>query len=319
MSDHSPRRIFLAGHRGLAGGAILRALEARIAAGEPWSLVTRPRAELDLMDENAVRRFYEAQRPTHVIVAAARVGGIKANRDFPVEFLLDNLKIQNHLIEHAWRSGVQKLLFLGSSCIYPKLAPQPIPESALLTGLLEPTNEAYAVAKIAGIKLCQALRAEYGVDFISAMPTNLYGPNDNFDPESSHVLPGLLHKFHRAKVEGLPAVTLWGSGTPRREFLHADDLASACVLLLEEYSSPEPINVGTGEDVTIHELAELIRATVGYDGRLEWDATQPDGTPRKLLDVTRIKALGWSPRIPLGEGLASTYQWFVEHGAAGRA
>ena len=319
MSDHSPRRIFLAGHRGLAGGAILRALEARIAAGEPWSLVTRPRAELDLMDENAVRRFYEAQRPTHVIVAAARVGGIKANRDFPVEFLLDNLKIQNHLIEHAWRSGVQKLLFLGSSCIYPKLAPQPIPESALLTGLLEPTNEAYAIAKIAGIKLCQALRQEYGVDFISAMPTNLYGPNDNFDPESSHVLPGLLHKFHRAKVEGLPAVTLWGSGTPRREFLHADDLASACVLLLEEYSSPEPINVGTGEDVTIHELAELIRATVGYDGRLEWDATQPDGTPRKLLDVTRIKALGWSPRIPLGEGLASTYQWFVEHGAAGRA
>ncbi len=319
MSDHSPRRIFLAGHRGLAGGAILRALEARIAAGEPWTLVTRPRAELDLMDENAVRCFYAEQRPTHVIVAAARVGGIKANRDFPVEFLLDNLKIQNHLIEHAWRSGVQKLLFLGSSCIYPKLAPQPIPESALLTGLLEPTNEAYAIAKIAGIKLCQALRAEYGVDFISAMPTNLYGPNDNFDPESSHVLPGLLHKFHRAAVDGLPAVTLWGSGTPRREFLHADDLASACVLLLEEYSSPEPINVGTGEDVTIRELAELIRATVGYDGRLEWDATQPDGTPRKLLDVTRIKALGWSPRIPLGEGLASTYAWFREHGVRERA
>ena len=319
MSDHSPRRIFLAGHRGLAGGAILRALEARIAAGEPWTLVTRPRAELDLMDENAVRCFYAEQRPTHVIVAAARVGGIKANRDFPVEFLLDNLKIQNHLIEHAWRTGVQKLLFLGSSCIYPKLAPQPIPESALLTGLLEPTNEAYAIAKIAGIKLCQALRAEYGVDFISAMPTNLYGLNDNFDPESSHVLPGLLHKFHRAKVEGLPAVTLWGSGTPRREFLHADDLASACVLLLEKYSSPEPINVGTGEDVTICELAELIRATVGYGGRLEWDATQPDGTPRKLLDVTRIKALGWSPRIPLGEGLASTYQWFREHGAGERA
>ena len=318
MSDHPPRRIFIAGHRGLAGGAILRALEARIAAGERWTILTRPRAELDLMDESAVRRFYADEKPTHVVVAAARVGGIKANRDFPVEFLLDNLKIQNHLIEHAWRSGVQKLLFLGSSCIYPKLAPQPIPESALLTGLLEPTNEAYAIAKIAGIKLCQALRQEYGVDFISAMPTNLYGPNDNFDPESSHVLPGLLQKFHRAKSESLPSVTLWGSGTPRREFLHADDLASACVLLLEKYSSPEPINVGTGEDVTIRELAELIRGTVGFEGELDWDATQPDGTPRKLLDVSRIKALGWSPRIPLAEGLASTYAWFCEHGPGSR-
>ncbi len=297
MSASSPRRLFLAGHRGLAGGAILRAFEARVVAGEPWDILVRTRAELDLLDEDAVRKFFESEQPTHVILAAARVGGIKANRDFPVEFLLDNIKIQNHVIEHAWRSGVSKLLFLGSSCIYPKLAPQPIPEEALLTGLLESTNEAYAIAKIAGIKLCQALRREYGVDFISAMPTNLYGPNDNFDPESSHVLPGLLQKFHRAKTENLPSVTLWGSGTPRREFLHADDLASACVLLMEKYSSPEPINVGTGEDVTIRELAELIRATVGFGGKLEWDASQPDGTPRKLLDVSRIKALGWAPRI----------------------
>jgi len=274
---------------------------------------------LDLLDEGAVSRFLAAEKPTHVILAAARVGGIKANRDYPVEFLLDNLKIQNHVIEHAWRSGVAKLLFLGSSCIYPKLAPQPIPESALLTGLLESTNEAYAIAKIAGIKLCQALRKEYGVDFISAMPTNLYGPNDNFDPESSHVLPGLLHKFHRARTEQLPSVTLWGSGTPRREFLHADDLASAAILLLENYSSPEPINVGTGEDVTIRELAELIRSTVGYTGKLEWDSSQPDGTPRKLLDVSRIKALGWSPRVPLESGLASTYQWFTGHKSKARS
>ncbi len=319
MSASSPRRLFLAGHRGLAGSAIRRAFEARVAAGESWDILVRTRAELDLLNEDAVRRFFEKERPTHVILAAAKVGGIKANRDYPVEFLLDNLKIQNHVIEHAWRSGVAKLLFLGSSCIYPKLAPQPIPEAALLTGPLEPTNETYAIAKIAGIKLCQALRKEYGVDFISAMPTNLYGPHDNFDPESSHVLPGLLHKFHRAKMEKLPSVMLWGSGTPRREFLHADDLATACLLLLDGYSSPEPINVGTGEDVTIRELAELIRSTVGYSGNLEWDATQPDGTPRKLLDVSRIEALGWSPRIPLGDGLASTYRWFVESGGEAQA
>ena len=313
-----PRRIYLAGHRGLAGSAILLELQSRIAKGEPWEVLIRTRAELDLLDEDAVRTFFASERPSHVILAAARVGGIKANRDFPVEFLLDNIKIQNHVIEHAWHSGAQKLLFLGSSCIYPKLAPQPIPETALLTGPLEPTNDAYAIAKIAGIKLCQALRSEYGVDFISAMPTNLYGPNDNFDPESSHVLPGLLHRFHRAKVERLPAVTLWGSGTPRREFMHADDLASACLMLLEQYSSPDPINIGTGTDVTIRELGELIRATVGYEGKLEWDASQPDGTPRKLLDVSRINALGWSPRIALAEGLASTYQWFVEHRAEAR-
>ena len=313
------QRIFLAGHRGLAGSAILRALEARKAGGDSSEIIVRTRAELDLLDQGAVREFFAAEKPSHVILAAARVGGIKANRDQPVEFLLDNLKIQNHVIEHAWRSGVQKLLFLGSSCIYPKLAPQPIHESAFLTGPLEPTNEAYAIAKIAGIELCQALRREYGVDFISVMPTNLYGPLDNFDPESSHVLPGLLYKFHRAKTEKLPSVTLWGSGTPRREFMHADDLASACLVLLDKYSSPEPINVGTGEDVTVRELADLIRATVGFDGKLEWDSSQPDGTPRKLLDVSRIKSLGWSPRVSLPEGLASTYRWFVEHRAESRA
>jgi GDP-L-fucose synthase len=308
-----PGKIFVAGHRGLVGSAIVRALEARVRAGESWEILTRSRTELNLLHGDAVRDFLRDQKPDYVIVAAAKVGGIKANNDYPVEFLLDNLKIQNHLIESSYGAGVRKLLFLGSSCIYPKLAPQPLREEMLLTGALEPSNEAYAIAKIAGIKLCQAYRRQYHADFISAMPTNLYGPNDNFDLQSSHVLPALIHKFHLAATERQPSVTLWGTGAPRREFLHVDDLAAGCLTLLEKYSSGEIINVGTGEDVTIRELAELVRQTVGYKGELIWDTTQLDGTPRKLLDVSRMHALGWQARISLAEGLASTYRWFLEH------
>lgn len=313
------QKIFVAGHRGLVGSAVVRALQRRVDAGEPWEIFTRSRAELDLLDGPAVRRFFHETRLTHVVLAAAKVGGIKANNDYPVEFLLENLKIQNHIIESAHAAGVGKLLFLGSSCIYPKFAPQPIREDALLTGPLEPTNDAYALAKIAGIKLCQSYRKQYGAHYISAMPTNLYGPHDNFDLQNSHVLPGLIHRFHLAKLENRPAVTVWGTGTPRREFLHADDLAEACLLLLEKYDSGEIINVGTGEDVTIRELAELVRQAVGFEGELEWDTTKPDGTPRKLLDVSRIKALGWSPRIPLTDGIAAAYEWFLEHRAPAAA
>ena len=291
----------------------MRALEARVRGGEPWEILTRPRQELNLLHGDSVRDFLAAQKPQYVIVSAAKVGGIKANNDYPVEFLLDNLKIQNHLIESSYRAGVRKLLFLGSSCIYPKLAPQPLREEMLLSGPLEPSNEAYAIAKIAGIKLCQAYRREYQADFISAMPTNLYGPNDNFDLQSSHVLPALIHKFFLARVEQRPTVTLWGTGSPRREFLHVDDLAAGCLMLLEKYSSDEIINVGTGVDVTIRELAELVRDVVGYSGELVWDTSQLDGTPRKLLDISRIRALGWEPRISLADGLASTYRWFLEH------
>ena len=310
------RRIFVAGHRGLVGSAIVRALQRRTQNGEPWEVLTRARADLDLLDGAAVRAFLLAERPAFVVVAAAKVGGIKANHDFPVDFLLDNLKIQNHLIESAHAAGVGKLLFLGSSCIYPKFAPQPIKEESLLTGTLEPTNEPYAIAKIAGIKLCEAYRRQYGDDFISAMPTNMYGPFDNFDLQSSHVLPAMIHKFHLAKVEGRPAMTLWGTGSPRREFLHADDLAEACLLLLERYSEAGFINVGSGTDVTIKELAELVREVVGYEGEIEWDASQPDGTPRKLMDGTRIRELGWQPRISLPEGIADAYRWFLENVAA---
>ena len=305
------RKIFVAGHRGLVGSAIVRALQGRLEAGEPWEIVTRSRAELDLLDGAAVRAFFEREQPGSVIVAAAKVGGIKANSDFPVDFLLDNLKIQNHLIENAYRSGARKLLFLGSSCIYPKFAPQPITEDSLLTGKLEPTNEAYAIAKIAGIKLCEAYRKQHGADFISAMPTNMYGPHDNFDLVSSHVLPAMIHKFHLAKVEKRTSITLWGTGSPRREFLHADDLASACLMLMENYSSPEIINIGSGTDVTIKELAETVKSAVGYEGEIEWDTTQPDGTPRKLMDGTRIRALGWQPKISLPEGIADAYRWFL--------
>ncbi len=307
------KTIFVAGHRGLVGGAIVRDLQAHGCT----RIVTRTRAELDLMRLEEVRRFFEQERPQIVVDAAAKVGGIKANNDFPVEFLLDNLAIQNNVIRCAHEFGVEKLLFLGSSCIYPKFAEQPISESALLTGALEPTNEAYAIAKIAGIKLCQSYAREYGSDFISAMPTNLYGPGDNFDLQNSHVLPALLRKVHEAKKSGAREVVVWGSGTPRREFLHVDDLAKACRFLLEKYDSPEIVNVGTGEDVTIRELAELVCDVVGFEGALAFDASKPDGTPRKLLDISRIKALGWSPAITLRDGIAGTYRWFLENGACG--
>jgi GDP-L-fucose synthase len=299
-------KIFVAGHLGMLGSAMMRRLQA-----EGFSnIVTRDRSDLDLADESAVAKFLAAERPTIVIVAAARVGGIKANNDFPVEFLLENLGIQNNVIRSAYESGVRKLLFVGSACIYPKFAPQPIPETSLLDGPLEPTNEAYAIAKIAGIKLCQAYSREYGANFISAMPTNLYGPNDNFDLETSHVLPALMRKAHEAKVRKDQKLIVWGTGEPRREFLHVDDLASACVLILEKYDSPEIINLGCGEDISIRELAELICDVVGFDGELAWDTTKPDGTPRRLLDVTKLRALGWKPAIPLRDGIARTYEWF---------
>ena len=300
-------KIFLAGHRGMVGSALVRRLEAEGFK----NLLTRDRSKLDLASESAVAKFFTEERPTIVIVAAAKVGGIKANNDFPAEFLLDNLLIQNNVIRSAYERGVRKLLFLGSSCIYPKFAPQPIPETSLLDGPLEPTNEAYAIAKIAGIKLCQAYNREYGANFISAMPTNLYGPNDNFDLETSHVLPALLRKAHEAKTRKDKKLIVWGTGKPRREFLHVDDLASACLLLLEKYDSPEIINVGYGEDVSIRELAELICDVVGFNGELAWDTTKPDGTPRKLLDVTKLRELGWKPAITLRNGVASTYEWFL--------
>src|SRR5437867_1616197 len=291
----------------MVGSALVRRLEA----GAFSNLLTRERAQLDLTDESAVAKFLAKERPAIVIVAGAKVGGIKANNDYPVEFLVENLRIQNNVIHAAHENAVRKLLFLGSSCIYPKFAPQPIQESALLTGPLEPTNEAYAIAKIAGIKLCQAYAREKGKNFISVMPTNLYGPNDNFDLETSHVLAALVRKAHEAKAQNEKQLIVWGTGKPRREFLHVDDLAAACLLLLEKYDSPEIINVGCGEDVTIHELAELICEVVGFDGKLVWDKTKPDGTPRKLLDVTKIRKLGWQPTIPLRKGIAQTYEWFL--------
>lgn len=309
MPVEKSEKIFVAGHRGLVGSAVVRRLQEEGFSG----VLARDRAELDLRDPKAVDRFFSEQKPAVVVLAAAKVGGIKANNELPVEFLLENLQMQNSVIRAAYESGVRKLLFLGSSCIYPKHAPQPIPESALLTGPLEPTNEAYAVAKIAGIKLCQAYAREFGANFISAMPTNLYGPNDNFDLLSSHVLPALLRKAHTAKTEGARELVVWGSGTPRREFLHVDDLAAACVFLLEKYDSPEIINVGCGEDISIRELAELICEIVGFKGELAWDTAKPDGTPRKLLDVSKIHTLGWRHRFGLREGITRTYQWFLEN------
>ena len=291
----------------MVGSALVRRLEAERFT----NLLTRDRSHLDLSDESAVAKFFAEARPDIVILAAANVGGIKANNDFPVEFLLDNLRIQNNVIRSAYQTGVRKLLFFGSSCIYPKLAPQPIPESALLTGPLESTNEPYAIAKIAGIKLCQAYAREYGTNFISVMPTNLYGPNDNFDLETSHVLAALLRKAHEAKSRNENKLIVWGTGKPRREFLHVDDLAAACLLLLEKYDSAEIINIGSGEDVTIRELAKLVCDVVGFDGELVWDKTKPDGTPRKLLDVTRIRVLGWQPTIPLRKGIEQTHEWFL--------
>lgn len=302
-------KIFVAGHRGLVGSALVRRLE--LDGFE--NLVTRSRSQLDLCDQTAVDHFFSEEKPALVIFAAAKVGGIKANNDQPVEFLLENVQIQNNVIRAAHETGVRKLLFLGSSCIYPKHAPQPIPESALLTGPLEPTNEAYAIAKIAGIKLCQAYAREYGAHFISAMPPNLYGPNDNFDLLSSHVLPALLRKAHDAKSSGARELVVWGSGKPRREFLHVDDLAAACIFLLEKYDSPEIINLGCGEEVTIRGLAELICEVVGFKGELVWDTTKPDGTPRKLLDVSKVHALGWRHSIALRDGIAQTYEWFLKN------
>ncbi len=312
MADSKQPRIFVAGHRGLLGSAIARALERRRSAGEPWDIVTQTREETDLADRNSVQAFFKEARPTQVILAAAKVGGIKANGQTPVDFLLENLKIQNNVLEAAHAAGVQKLLFLGSSCIYPKLAPQPISEDSLLTGPLEPTNEWYAIAKIAGLKLAAAYRAQYGDDFISAMPTNLYGPGDNFDPETSHALPGMIYKFHQARVSGAKSVTLWGTGNPRREWLHIDDAAEACLVLMEKYGDSSPVNIGVGHDHTIKELAEMVREAVGFQGEIEWDTQQPDGTPRKLLNVSRIHALGWKPRIDLARGIASTYRWFCD-------
>jgi len=306
MMDKS-EKIFVAGHRGMVGSALICQLESKGFL----NLLVRDRSELDLRDDFAVATLFAEEKPAVVILAASKVGGIKANIDHPVAFLLENLQIQNNVMDAAYENGVRKLLFLGSSCIYPKFAPQPIPETALLSGPLEPTNEAYAIAKIAGIKLCQAYVREHGANFISMMPTNLYGPNDNFDLETSHVLPALLRKAHEAKTRKDRELIVWGSGKPRREFLHVDDLASACLLLLEKYDSPEIINVGCGEDISIRELAELVCDIVGFDGQLSWDATKPDGTPRKLLDVTKLRALGWKPSIPLREGITQTYEWFL--------
>jgi GDP-L-fucose synthase len=308
-SVHLSEKIYVAGHRGLVGSALVRLLRARGFE----NVLCRSRAELDLRNEQAVSEFFRQESPQTVLLAAARVGGIGANREAPVEFLIENLQIQNNVIRAAHESGVRKLIFLGSSCIYPKFAPQPITESALLTGQLEPTNEAYAIAKIAGIKLCQAFAREYGANFISAMPTNLYGPGDDFDLRTSHVLAALLRKAHEAKVKGAASITVWGTGEPRREFLHVDDLAEAILFLLEHYDSSDIINVGCGEDVTVHALAQLVCDVVGFKGKLEWDRTKPDGTPRKLLDISRITQLGWKPKIPLHEGITRTYEWFREN------
>jgi GDP-L-fucose synthase len=301
--------VFVAGHRGLVGSALVRRLQA---AGFT-RLIVRASSELDLRDRAAVDRFFAGEAPEYVFLAAARVGGIQANDAFPADFLRDNLQIQTNVIDAAWRSGVRKLLFLGSSCIYPREAPQPIPESSLLTGPLERTNEWYAIAKIAGIKMCQAYRRQYGFNAIAAMPTNLYGPGDNFDLAKSHVLPALIRKFHEAKARGDRSAVVWGTGAPRREFLHVDDLADACVFLMEHYESEDIINVGAGEDITIRELAQLVRSVVGFAGELQFDSTKPDGTPRKLLDVSRMSALGWAPRIALEEGVAASYRWFLDH------
>jgi GDP-L-fucose synthase len=316
-------RIFVAGHRGMAGSAICRAMQRR-GYGDPEQggvLLTASRTELDLTNALAVKGWFELMRPDVVVLAAAKVGGIEANNTYPADFLLENLKIQTHVIETAWRSGVRRLLFLGSSCIYPRLAPQPITEEALLTGPLEPTNEWYAIAKIAGIKLCQALRLQHGFDAISLMPTNLYGPGDNYHPMNSHVLPALIRRFHEAAQTNAPSVTCWGSGKPLREFLHVDDLGEACVFALERWQpgpgDPPHLNVGTGVDLTIRELAEQVAAASGYQGQILWDSSKPDGTPKKQLDVSRLAALGWQARIPLAEGLQQAVGAFREELARG--
>ncbi|MGR3494736.1 GDP-L-fucose synthase [Citreimonas sp.] len=315
-------RIYVAGHRGMVGGAILRALEARRDAGENLTLLTRTHAELDLIDRAQVRAFFADERPDLVILAAAKVGGIMANNTYPAEFIHDNLMIQANVIHEAWNAGVTKLLQLGSSCIYPRMAPQPMAEDALLTGTLEPTNEPYAIAKIAGIKLCESYNRQYGVDYRSVMPTNLYGPGDNFHPENSHVLPALIRRFTEARETGQDSVTIWGTGSPRREFLHVDDMAQASLFVLDLDSEiyareTQPmlshINVGTGTDVSILELAQMVARVTGYEGRIETDPSKPDGTPRKLMDVSRLDRLGWRASIDLEEGIEGTYRWFLQH------
>lgn len=307
-------KVFVAGHRGLVGGAIVRKLQAAGAT----NIVLRTHDELDLTNQAAVEDFFASERPALVYLAAARVGGIHANATYPADFIRDNLAIQSNVIHSAWKHGARKLLFLGSSCIYPKLAPQPMREDALLTGPLEPTNEAYAIAKIAGLKMCQAYRRQHGFNAIVAMPTNLYGPGDNFHPDNSHVVPGLIRRFHGAVRNGLPDVTIWGTGTPLRELLHVDDLADALLMLMARYDDAEMINVGSGQEVSIADLARAIADIAGYAGVLKFDPSKPDGTPRKALDTTRLRALGWSPSIDLTRGLAETYALFDSHEAGMR-
>ena len=304
-------RIYVAGHRGLVGSAVTRELRSR----GYHNLVLRTRAELDLTERGAVREFFMSERPTHVVLAAAKVGGILANDTYPADFIRENLEIQTNVIDAAWRAGVAKVCFLGSSCIYPRLARQPITEDELLTGPLEKTNEGYAIAKIAGIRMLQAYRRQHGFDGISLMPTNLYGPGDNFHPDNSHVVPALIRRFHEAKLNRLPEVVVWGSGTPRREFLYVDDIGRAVCHLLAQYSGDSHVNIGTGVDVTIAQLADTVRHVVGYEGHLKFDPTRPDGTPRKVLDVSRATALGWTASVGLEEGLSRTYAWFLEHAA----
>jgi GDP-L-fucose synthase len=299
--------IYVAGHRGLVGAALERTLSARGFE----RLVHRTHAELDLADRNAVNAFFDAERPEYVFLAAALVGGIVANSTYPAEFIRNNLEVELSVIDAAHRHGVRKLMFLGSACIYPKVCPQPIKEEYLLTGPLEPSNAPYAIAKIAGISLCQSYHRQYGANFVSVMPTNLYGPGDRFDLRNSHVLPAILRRLHEARQSGAPSVTIWGTGTPRREFMHVDDLASACVHLMEHYDSPEIVNIGTGEDISIADLARKIQALVGYDGRLEFDSSKPDGTPLRRLDISRLLATGWAPAIGLDEGLKQTYEWYL--------
>ena len=320
-------KIYLAGHRGMVGGAILRQLEERKEAGEGLAVVTRTHAELDLTDQSAVRAFLQAERPDAVILAAAKVGGIHANNTYPADFIYENLMMEANVIHQAFEASVSRLLFLGSSCIYPKEAPQPMAEDALLTGLLESTNEPYAIAKIAGIKLCESYNRQHGTDYRSVTPTNLYGPGDNFHPENSHVLPALIRRFHEAAQEGCDEVVIWGTGTPRREFLHVDDMASASLFVLDlprdQYeANTQPmlshINVGCGEDISILELAQLVARVTGFEGKIVTDPSKPDGTMRKLMDVSRLKDMGWTPTIALEQGVEETYRWFLEHGDTAR-
>ena len=302
-------KIYIAGHRGMVGGAIKQQLERRGFK----NIITRIRSELDLKNQQAVEEFFKEEKPDHVFLAAAKVGGIYANDTYPADFIRENLQIQTNVIDSAYRSGVKKLLFLGSTCIYPKMAPQPIKEEYLLTGPLEPTNEWYAIAKIAGLKMCAAYRRQYGFDAISVMPTNLYGPGDNFGLENSHVLPALMRRFHEAKINSDPEVVVWGTGSPRREFLHVDDMADAVLYLMENYSDEETVNIGVGDDIPIRDVAQMLKKVVGFEGELTFDTSKPDGTPRKLLDVTKLHNLGWQASVQLEEGLQDTYQWFLEH------